>query len=232
VYRFNDSAVDGSNGVFQISFGCDGCDRKKCDAKNIKNLFHLENRELFFARKVILVEGYKDRVYFRKFLEKYGINDFFVIEGLRNKEIAKKICKDLRIPFYMIADLDALYDSCDLNLSSDEIQKINECEALKELIPTVGNVLLSKFLLEKAMKLFEKKDICKSSKMLIRIDADETYKRKIEEEIAKNKLAGLHILRYGQLENYLDENGNVKPGSFQHERRKELEEIFLIRKSK
>ncbi len=60
------------------------------EPEKVKNLFHLENREIFFSKKVLLVEGFQDRVRFRKFLEKCDIQDFFVIEGFKHEKKVKK----------------------------------------------------------------------------------------------------------------------------------------------
>lgn len=176
-----------------------------------KSLFHLENRAAFFARKVVLVEGFDDKDRFSQFLEDGNEYDFFVMKGLANIETASKIFNDLNIHSYSIVDLDFLSEhGCSPEeLTYEEVQNIEEYRELDLLLPKIESPVLAKFLKDKVLKekIYQAKK-CLCSKMLLKIESDVSYKKSVETKIEEFKKQRVFILRYGMIEHYLDKNGS------------------------
>jgi len=228
VFRFESQPKQGAK-TYKIS-----------EPEKSRELFHLENREIFFARKVLLVEGFEDRIRFRKFLGKHDMQDFFVIQGLRYKRVSEKICKDLNISFKTVVDLDYLFDGFPPDLNEDELQKITEYKELEKILPSIEaqNEILGKFLKEKILpKILKTTDqngnkikLCPSSKMIEKIKGDSDYKKRVKEKIEELKSENIFVLNYGMLENYLDQNGNLRnDDGKKNEKEKELKNIFEIK---
>lgn len=195
---------------------------KLSEPQKAKNLLHLENRELFFAKNIVLVEGYQDRIRFRKFLSRHNIKDFFVISGLKYKGVSQKICEDLKISFKTIVDLDYLVGKFPPDLTAEEIKRITEYEELEKVLPLakMQSEILEKFLREKVQpKILSTANLCPSSKMRKKIEMDFNYENKIKEEIIKLKSKNTFVLYYGSLENYLDEDGYVVGNDVEEKKR-------------
>jgi predicted ATP-dependent endonuclease of OLD family len=219
VFRFENKKEEGAK-VFQL---------KDCSDFKIKNLFNLENREIFFAKNIVLVEGIQDRFRFRKFLQKEN-KDFFVINGLGYLEIAKKVCGDLKINFQVIVDLDYLekFDECLPNLTEEELEKLDEVKILNSQIEKIKDEKTKKVLEKFRNKIQKDNKICLSSKILLKIESDENYKKIVDKKIEDLKKENIFVLQYGMLENYLDKNGEIIDNK-KEEKEKELKSIFEIK---
>lgn len=232
IYRFENKNHEGTK-VHQINFHCENCKFKKCRAKKIKKLLWLENREIFFAKKVICIEGISDLERFRRFLGHNNYRDFFVVAGKENTGAVKEFCEAFNIPFISIFDLDKIGEKPEFipNLEDEQKNKIEEYIQIEKVLEEIKERkefdLSKKFLLEKVLPKIKNENFCLASKMLVKMDDDSKYKEKVEKEIVRLKTEeGVFVLRYGILENYLDENGELIKDGKEVEKKSELEAIF------
>ncbi len=76
--------------------------------------FNADNTELFFADKVLLVEGVSDRIFFRGMINKFykGGKDMKVVHvmGKDNMNVYIDVLDAFRIPYQVVLDRDALHD--------------------------------------------------------------------------------------------------------------------------
>lgn len=175
----------------------------------VQDMFYLENRELFFAKKVLIVEGMEDRTRISKFLSDESL-DMFVMSGLQNIKYVKEVCTSLHIKFKIIVDLDYLRYFPDLIpiLSPEELEKVDEIKSLNELLKLCSDEKLNKEL-QKVKNGLENPSLLKaiSSKIVTKKIADPAYKEIIDEKIEELKSQGISVLTQGMIEDYLDENG-------------------------
>lgn len=175
------------------------------------SLFNLENRELLFSRKVLIVEGWEDRERLRKFLQSTN-NDIFVMVGLQNLQRVENICKDLALPFKAVVDLDYLRNDPELlpDISDIEIESLKEVNALDEIISTTKNEIIKK----EANKIKDKikqNDLCLlSSKIKSKVSTSSDYAIKVSAKIEALKNDGIYVLPNGVIEDYLDDLGAPK----------------------
>ena len=190
----------------------------QAEDKKIKDLLTLENREIFFSRKTILVEGWEDRSRFRKFLSSQN-NELFVICGLQNLDRMRGFCNSLKIGFKAIVDLDYLRNYPDLipDLENGETEAMEEIKQLNKMIESTESEKLIKEINKLKDKIEKDKLRCLASKMLIKMQSDYDYKLKIEAKIAELKEENIFILPNGLLEDYLKGNGEAKSESLKTE---------------
>lgn len=82
----------------------------------VKDLLHMinshNNEKLFFADKIVLVEGITDRLIFEALISYYKQNDdsriieVLEVHGKSNFDVYKKILEDIKCEYYIVADLD------------------------------------------------------------------------------------------------------------------------------
>lgn len=174
-------------------------------------LFNLENREIFFCKSMILVEGWEDKDRIRKFLQTNN-NNFFVIAGLQNFTRVKKVCDELEIQFKAIVDLDYLRNYPDLipDINQQEIDSLDEIVSLNEIVNATTDELVKKEA-AKIINKIEKEQLCLlSSKIKSKMSSDSAYAAKIVAKIESLKTLKTYVLPNGVIEDYLDENGNPK----------------------
>lgn len=170
-----------------------------------QKLFDLENREIFFTDELIWVEWFQDRFRIRNFLNNQTM-DFFVINGLQNFDIAKKVCEALSIKYKPIVDLDYI-PRIDLSLLPDldesEKDQVHEVTSLREYMKTCDEI--SGHHIEKQISdLQSKVNKCVSSKMVLKMQIDDEYKNKILAKIAEFNSLGIFVLSEWMIEHYLD----------------------------
>ncbi len=75
--------------------------------------FNADNLEMFFADKVIVVEGVSDRILIRGLIDKfyYGDKEIKVVSvsGKNNIDIYMRLMEIFKIPYLILLDVDALY---------------------------------------------------------------------------------------------------------------------------
>lgn len=202
-------------------------------ANRFKSLFYLENREIFFSKKIILVEWISDKdrinqLRLRLFIQKQEI-DFFVMFGLNNFKQAKEICETLGIEFTTIVDLDFIWRYPDFlpNLTSEELNNINELKIVDKLIAEIEDEKTIKILDDLRNKIVDKNK-CISSKIVAKMETDDEYKTmveiKIDELKKKNKI---NVLSRWMIEDYLDDEWNIVNDA-NWKKLKELKDILWI----
>ncbi|MBI3195380.1 MAG: ATP-binding protein [Ignavibacteriae bacterium] len=175
----------------------------------VKKLLALENREIFFTNQVVLVEGLKDRYRMRNFLND-ELTDFFVINGLKNLETLRSLCKQLCIEFRAIVDLDYLGNFSDLlpTLTENESKELDECKNIKELLEGFRlNEKLRKILERTQHKITTNVNKALASKIYLQSKNNKSYKNEIEKIIKELAKERIFILREGMIEDYLDDDG-------------------------
>lgn len=175
----------------------------------LRRLLSLENREIFFSRGIILVEGIQDRYRLRLFL-KSGNKDFFVINGLGNLERVRKLCDKLAIDFKAIVDLDYLSQYPELlpSLTDEDKTKIDEVKVIEGMIANQADEKVKKILMGcKADILNPDKQRCLCSKIKTKVAADKAYKDKVNKKILELKQENIFVLPNGMIEDYLDKDG-------------------------
>lgn len=175
------------------------------------NLFSLENRELFFAQSTALVEGWEDRSRMRKFLQSQD-NNLFVIDGLQNLERVRKVCIELGIEFKAVVDLDYLRNFEELipDLTDEEMASLAELKELDQMLNIVTEEKLKKEIIKVKNSILTNKLKALSSKIIIKMSIDASYKGDIEIKIAQLKEERIFVLPSGMLEDYLNEGGEAK----------------------
>lgn len=174
----------------------------------IQNLFNLENREIFFSKSTVLVEGWEDKDRIRKFLNSNN-NDIFVIVGLQNFERVQKVCQNLGINFKAIVDLDYIRSDPGLVpvLKQDELDALEEIKALDEIIANTTNEIVKKEANKIINKIKTDKLSILSSKIKTKMSSDSNYANKVRVKIESLKKLGTFVLPCGVIEDYLDESG-------------------------
>lgn len=202
-------------------------------SKELLNLINtLNNEKIFFADKVILVEGLSDRIIFQLLLENYKKNSLEVIEvlevnGKGNFKKFRDFLDLFDIKNYIVADLDYV-----LNLENTEIKKmfvtnykdIDEnvvknkkskdakslSERLKEIILDIKNKKLNE---KKTNELKEIWEYIESRHKKIKARISKKKREQLNEFIDSKKSEEIYILRYGEIEDYfpeLSKNRNIE----------------------
>lgn len=176
-----------------------------------KELFNLENREIFFSKSTVLVEGWEDKDRIRKFLQSNN-NDLFVIAGLQNFQRVQKVCEELGIDFKAIVDLDYLrnYRALLPTLTQQEVEGLEEISALDEISNTTSNELVKKEAVKIKNKVISEQLCLLSSKIKSKLSSDSNYATQVRAQIESLKTSKTFVLPNGVIEDYLDENGIPK----------------------
>lgn len=176
----------------------------------IRQLFHLENREIMFSNSVVLIEGVDDKIRLGNFLQDSS-TDLFIMNGLQNLKRVKGVCDELKISFRAVVDLDYLYyKGLSPDLTPEELEHIDEVATLNEI--------MGKTTCEKTIKEIKKirdgitgnLQKCLGSKIKYKMSRDTVYKETVESEITRLKSENIYVLPKGVIEDYLDEYGKPK----------------------
>ena len=112
------------------------------------------NEKVFFADKVVLVEGIKDRILLSNVLLKMNETDQIIevieVGGKKNFDLYKNYLEEIKVPVFVFADLDHLYDLKKSELTSllvtndskaDEIIKDKNSSDRKSLVANLEEFL-------------------------------------------------------------------------------------------
>lgn len=200
---------------------------------NIKHLFNIinsqNNEKIFFADKVVLVEGISDRIVFNSLLKSTERKNEKVIEivnigGKGFFDSYSKILKACEIDFSIIADQDYIEQIGSVELKS--LFKLNASEIKKDVIDNVTSLDGSALVLaiDNAIKnksWVEANDIwdyIKSRRRMLAPELSEVQSHLLNSFIYQQREIGIFILSLGALEQYL-------PIGY---RKKDLEKIILL----
>ena len=88
---------------------------KKLNYTRLKQELNADNSEMLFADKVLLVEGPSDHILLRALIDRFykGVKDIKVIQtyGKSNVDIYTELLETFKIPYSVLLDRDALYDT-------------------------------------------------------------------------------------------------------------------------
>lgn len=187
------------------------------EAKHLLNIVNSQNNErLFFADKVILVEGISDRIFFEALLRKrYAtqspgkVIEIISVGGKGFFEAYAKLLRACEVSFATVADLDYIEQ-----IGSAEVSKLfvtDGYEIKEDVIANVksldGNALVQR--LDEALTTGNYDDCralwsyIKSRHMQLKADLNDAEAKVLDEEVLKLRQNGLFILREGALEDYL-----------------------------
>lgn len=187
------------------------------DVRHRVNIVNSQNNErLFFADKVILVEGIGDRLFFEKLLalfpedgSKTKVIEIIDVGGKSYFEIYRKLLRSASIEYEIIADLDyieqigtedikTLFKTNNSNIKKDVIDNIksNDGDALVKAID--GAMATGNW--DDAQGVW---NYIKSRRRQRRTDLDAEEETKLQTFLEAQKSKGIYILSRGALEAYL-----------------------------
>jgi len=189
----------------------------------IKDLLHIvntfNNEKIFFADKVVLVEGIGDRLIFQRLIKKYQENDQEIVEilevhGKQNLSKYRDFLNLFGIKNYIIADLDYVSDIGDRNIKKIFVvnyAKIDEDVLLNK--KSKDGKCLARFLKETIdnIEYLDKKQIenlkslwryIESRYKKLKDNMSDEENRLLDEFIESKKTEGIYILKYGEIEDY------------------------------
>lgn len=194
------------------------------NARQLMNLVNsVNNEKIFFADKVILVEGVSDRIFFEAVIAKMRGNDtvgkileVVSVSGKSYFDPYLSLMRSASIEWAIVGDLDYLEQ-----IGSDEIKKIfgvNYNSIKRDVIDNSrsidGKALVSA--IDKAIEsgkwenASEIWEYIKSRRLKISDDISKVDREKIEKFIDDKKSEGIFILKRGALENYLPSEFSFK----------------------
>lgn len=193
---------------------------------NEKHLFSIvngqNNERIFFADKVIFVEGISDRLVFEQLYQQlYGTNspsriiEFVEVGGKTLFQSYQKICESCQIPFSIIADRDYLNEIGEQNVRS--LFRVDTKKIKENLISASsldGTELFAQ--IEKAIDskttdaLVPVWDYIKDRRKRIPSDLNELEKSLVEGNIKSLRVKGIFILARGAIEDYLPSGYKTK----------------------
>ncbi|MBT5374005.1 MAG: AAA family ATPase [Rhodospirillaceae bacterium] len=213
--------------IYKTSNGSQKVSLKKVDLPEKKNLTRMinsqNNERIFFADKVVLVEGITDRLVFSSLIEGASARLFDnqaieVVEvgGKQNLEQYKSLLKALKTPSYIITDLDYLID-----FGSEQIKNMFVCdykkswEALNDKKGWDASNLTQG--LEKSIQENNIEDLrvfwdyFKTRHKHLKENLSENEKKILQQEIVEFKRADTHVLAFGEIEEYLPNLPRKRP---------------------
>lgn len=188
-----------------------------------KDLLHLvntfNNERIFFADKVVLVEGISDRLIFQRLIGEYQRNNQEIVEvlevhGKQNLLKYRDFLNLFDIKNYIVADLDYISDIGDSNIKNlfvtdyakidrdvllNKKSKDGQCLAkiLKEIIDNIGN--LDGGRIEVLQSLWE---YIESRYKKLKDDISDEERHLLDDFMKSKKAKGIYILKYGEIEDY------------------------------
>lgn len=199
-------------------------DKETASNQKLQNLLHLENREMFFTKTIILTEGITEKRRLKLFTSSAEL-DIFIIEGIGNLDNVKNLCNILNIKFKAIVDLDYVRKFPELlpNLSEEESEQLDEINILNELIElNEENEKVKKILINQKIRIRDNIESCLSGKIFVKMQNEKDYAQKVHVKIDELKSEKIFVLSSGMIEDYLDKHGNASS----QEKSKELIKIL------
>jgi predicted ATP-dependent endonuclease of OLD family len=193
----------------------------KSNFNETKDLLHIinshNNEKIFFADKVILVEGITDRIFWEQLINLYKkaenseIIEVLEVQGKINLQKYRNFLEKIKLDNYIIADLDYI-----LQIGSQELKEMFRPDYLKidgEVIKAKksidGQTLFEK--IEEAIKSKNFDDLTnlcnyiKSRKMKLRDDQTDQQLQLLEKFIEEKRKDKIFVLSKGEVEDYLPE---------------------------
>lgn len=193
------------------------------EGRHLLSIVNSQNNErLFFADKVILVEGLSDRIFFEALLDHFGrsssksILEVISVGGKGLFEAYKKILEACKINYSIVADLDYieqvgteeiknLFKINTREIKTDVIENIKSFDG-DTLVQAIDNAMKSKSW-DHAEQIWE---YIKSRRRHLRNDLSEHDKRLLQLFIKSKQMEQIYILSRGSLEAYLPSGHNSK----------------------
>jgi len=198
---------------------------------SVKELLHLvntfNNEKIYFADKVVLVEGLSDRIIFEKLIEKFHdfegeIVEVLEVNGKHNLAKYRNFLDLFKIKNYIIADLDYVADigESDIkNLFFVNFQRIDEkilknkkskdrmylASELKEILENIHGIDQEK--IEKLRSLWEH---IETRNKKLKENLSEEEQKLLNTFIESKKSEDIYILKYGEIEDYFPKLENSR----------------------
>lgn len=187
------------------------------EAKHLLNIVNSQNNErLFFADKVVLVEGLSDRIFFEAMLDRQGrssssrsILEIISVGGKGFFEAYAKVLRACEIQYSIIADLDYVEQ-----IGSHEIKELFKIDAreiktdvIENLKSSDGDALVQA--IEKAMNsenwdhAIEIWNYIKSRRRQLQKDMSAEDIAALDKFLVSKRIEHVYILSHGALEAYL-----------------------------
>lgn len=192
-------------------------DKELPNAKHLLNMVNSQNNErLFFADRVVLVEGISDRIFFESLFGKYEVGkntgtvyEIINVGGKGMFESYRKLLNSCKIPFSIIADLDyvnqigekavkVLFQVNSKDISEKVIDDSTSIDA-QSLLQIMDNALESENL-EDLKNLWE---YIKARQRRLRSDLKKKEQKILDSFISSKYSDKIFILSKGPLEAYL-----------------------------
>jgi predicted ATP-dependent endonuclease of OLD family len=192
---------------------------KDIDDLRVKDILHIvnstNNEKIFFADKVILVEGVTDYLVFSSILNSLAgqrkgnqIIEIIEIKGKTNQDKFNKFLHAIGVQTYFIADLDFVH-----NIGGPTLKSLFVCNEKKVIEDVLKNpkskdyeslvdVLDSSIRESNIDKLRELWQYIKSLRLKIKTPLSETENRSLTEFIAQKRKENVFILEKGDIERY------------------------------
>ncbi|MBD1890781.1 TOPRIM nucleotidyl transferase/hydrolase domain-containing protein [Coleofasciculus sp. FACHB-SPT9] len=190
-----------------------------------KDLIHIinsyNNEKIFFADKVVLVEGKSDKLIFEKLIDYYlyiydkvEVVEVVEVNGKLNLEKYRKFLESFCIENYIIADLDYARTVGDKNIkelfvvdfkkiNQEVIGKLDKSLDGQALLKGLENALASEDIEEYREEISDIFEYIKSRNRKIKDNLSVDEETKLNEFIDSKVNEKAYILRKGQIEDYL-----------------------------
>lgn len=220
VYRFENLVSNGSK-----QFSCTNTQTISALKEKENRVFFFHHRDLFFSKELFFFEGISDYERFSIYCENNGfssiVQNFYFLAGKNDWKHFKKLCDDLKINAKFVFDLDVI--SKGSNTFSDSTIK-TKIENLGKELKQYEEKFTDEAGEEKTrMKVVKEKE--QRCEPLFDENLSEDDKSKKDEILRELKEQNILVLRYGMLENYLEENGSVVSDQ-NNQKEAELKEVF------
>ena len=195
---------------------------KKDTLNNAKDLLHIvnshNNEKIFFADKVVLVEGIQDRLVFEKLINYYAhtINKSAIIEvlevhGKENLLKYREFLKNIEVENFIIADFDYIFSIGDEDIKklfTTDFKKIDEKiirdkkSMDKETLSQKLEIAITQEVVAELKSIWEH---IKNRFRKLKETLNDKEKEHLSNFIKAKKEERIYILQKGEIENYLPE---------------------------
>ncbi len=189
----------------------------KDNLQNAKDLLHIinshNNEKMFFADKVVLVEGITDRLIFEKIIEVYSelfvqipeIIHILEVQGKSNLTKYREFLKLIRVKNYIVADNDYILTICDNDIKklfTTDDKKLDQAIIHKKSKDAKGlDSAITEGDIKEIRQLWEY--IKSRKKKLKELNPDE--QAKLDEFFERKMQEDIYILKKGEIEDYLQD---------------------------